>query len=159
MRQEALGLRSITDGEFRRDWWHLDFLAGFEGVTLRENPGPRFKDTEEQPPIATVTGKVRHVRPHMVEHFSFLKSITTRTPKMTIPSPSMLHLRGGRNAISREAYPSMDAFWADVAAAYRGAIRDLAQAGCTYLQLDDVSFAYLCDDKVRETCRDERRRP
>jgi 5-methyltetrahydropteroyltriglutamate--homocysteine methyltransferase len=89
----------------------------------------------------------------MVDHFEFLRSVTTRTPKMTIPSPSMLHLRGGRNAISRAAYPSLDEFWADVAHAYRAAIRDLAAAGCTYLQLDDVAFAYLCDPGIRETCR------
>jgi 5-methyltetrahydropteroyltriglutamate--homocysteine methyltransferase len=152
-RQEAVGLQSITDGEFRRDWWHLDFLAGFDGVTLKENPGPKFRDSQEQPPIATVTGRVRHVRPIMVDHFEFLRSVTTRTPKMTIPSPSMLHLRGGRNAISRAAYPSLDEFWADVAHAYRAAIRDLAAAGCTYLQLDDVAFAYLCDPGIRETCR------
>lgn len=152
-RQEAIGLKSITDGEFRRDWWHLDFLAGFDGVTLKENPGPKFKETEEQPPIATVTGRVRHVKPNMVDDFAFLKSVTTQTAKMTIPSPSMLHLRGGRGAISRDAYPSLDEFWADTAAAYRAAIAQFAAAGCTYLQLDDVAFAYLCDDKVRETCR------
>jgi len=152
-KQEAIGLQGITDGEFRRDWWHLDFLSRLEGVTLRENPGPKFGGTEEQPPIPTVTGKIRCAEPIMVEDFAFLKSATTQTAKMTIPSPSMLHLRGGRASISREIYPDIEAFWADVAAAYREAIAQLARAGCTYLQLDDVSFAYLCDPKIQANCR------
>jgi 5-methyltetrahydropteroyltriglutamate--homocysteine methyltransferase len=151
--QESIGLPSITDGEYRRDWWHLDFLAQLDGVTLRENPGPKFGGTEEQPPIATVTGKVRCTRPIMTDHFAFLRSATRRTAKFTIPSPSMLHLRGGRASISRAAYPDLAEFWADAAAAYRQAIGHLAAAGCTYLQLDDVAFAYLCDEKVRATCR------
>ena len=89
----------------------------------------------------------------MTEHFAFLKSVTRQTAKFTIPSPSMLHLRGGRNAISREAYPELDAFWADVALAYRDAIAHLGKAGCNYLQLDDTSFAYLCDEKIQANCR------
>jgi 5-methyltetrahydropteroyltriglutamate--homocysteine methyltransferase len=152
-RQESIGLRAVTDGEFRRDWWHLDFLAQLDGVKTIVNPGPRFGGTEEQPPIATVTGKVGCSRPIMVEHFAFLKSVAKATPKFTIPSPSMLHLRGGRNAISKEAYPDLGQFWTDVAAAYRQAIAYLAKAGCTYLQLDDTAFAYLCDPKIQETCR------
>ena len=149
-KQEAIGLQSITDGEFSRQWWHLDFLAQLEGVTLRENPGPRFGGTEEQPPIPIVTGKVRYAKPIMVDDFRFLKSATTRTAKFTIPSPSMLHLRAGRKGI---AYDDMDEFWADAAAAYRKALAAFAAAGCTYLQLDDVAFAYLCDPKIRETSR------
>jgi 5-methyltetrahydropteroyltriglutamate--homocysteine methyltransferase len=152
-RQESIGLQAVTDGEFRRDWWHLDFLGQLAGVALKENPGVKFGGTEEQPPIATVTGKVGCARPIFVEHFAYLKSVAKATPKLTIPSPSMLHLRGGRSAISREAYPDLEAFWDDVAAAYRAAIAHLGAAGCTYLQLDDVSFAYLCDPKVREGCR------
>jgi len=154
-RQEKIGLQSITDGEFRRDWWHLDFLARLEGVTLQENPGPKFKvaGQGEQPPIATVTGKIACSGPIMADHFAFLKSVTTRTAKMTIPSPSMLHLRGGRAAISSAVYPDLAEFWADVAAAYRVAIRHLADAGCRYLQLDDVAFAYLCDPKIQAACR------
>jgi 5-methyltetrahydropteroyltriglutamate--homocysteine methyltransferase len=152
-RQESIGLQAVTDGEFRRDWWHLDFLAQLEGVTTKENPGPKFGGTGEQPPIATVTGKVGCPTPIMVEHFAYLKRIAKATPKFTIPSPSMLHLRGGRNAISRQVYPDLEAFWDDVAAAYRKAIGYLAAAGCTYLQLDDTAFAYLCDPKIRENCR------
>ena len=154
-RQEAAGLQSITDGEFRRDWWHLDFLAQLDGVTLTENPGPKFKiaGRSEQPPIATVTAKIGCSGPIMAGDFAFLKSVTERTPKMTIPSPSMLHLRGGRAAISAQAYPDLAEFWHDVAAAYRVAIRHLADAGCRYLQLDDITFAYLCDPKIQATCR------
>ncbi|MFO1199700.1 MAG: 5-methyltetrahydropteroyltriglutamate--homocysteine S-methyltransferase [Burkholderiaceae bacterium] len=154
-RQEAIGLEGITDGEFRRDWWHLDFLAQLEGVELADNRGARFRfaGQDEQPPIASVTGKIACTRPIMAGHFAFLKSATSRTAKMTIPSPSMLHLRGGRAAISREAYPDLDGFWDDVAAAYRTAIRHLAEQGCTYLQLDDITFAYLCDPKIQENCR------
>ena len=152
-KQEAIGLQAVTDGEFSRDWWHLDFLAGFEGVTLRENPGPKFGGTEEQPPIPAVTGKLRYRKPVMVDDFAFLRSSTKKIAKFTIPSPSMLHLRAGRAGISREAYPDMDGFWQDAAAAYRAAIAAFAAAGCTYLQLDDVAFAYLCDPKIRENCR------
>jgi 5-methyltetrahydropteroyltriglutamate--homocysteine methyltransferase len=154
-RQEALGLQSVTDGEFRRDWWHLDFLAQLEGVELQHNEGPlfQFSGHSEQPPIATVVDRIECTRPIMAEHFEFLKSITTRTPKMTIPSPSMLHLRGGRKAISHEAYPELAEFWVDVAAAYRVAIGHLADAGCRYLQLDDITFAYLCDPKIQANCR------
>jgi 5-methyltetrahydropteroyltriglutamate--homocysteine methyltransferase len=156
-RQEAIGLQSITDGEFSRDWWHLDFLAQLEGVTLRENPEPnrgtKFGGVEEQPPIPIVTGKLRYQKEIMVGDFLFLKQATSRTAKYTLPSPSMLHLRAGRAGISRDAYPDMEAFWHDAAAAYRGAIAALAKAGCSYLQLDDVAFSYLCDPRIRENCR------
>jgi len=151
--QEAVGLQSITDGEFRRDWWHLDFMTQLDGVTAIANPGPKFGGTEEQPPIPSVTGKVGCSKPIMVNDFSFLKENTKQTAKFTIPSPAMLHLRGGRSSISKQVYPDLAEFWADTAAAYRKAIRYLADAGCTYLQLDDVSFSYLCDPKIRETAR------
>src|ERR1700704_2641546 len=121
-RQEAIGLEGVTDGEFRRDWWHLDFLSRLEGVTLRENPGAGWGGTEEQPPIPTVTGKLRYAKPIMVEDFSFLRKNTSKTAKFTIPSPSMLHLRGGRAGISRAAYPDLKEFWSDAAAAYRAAM-------------------------------------
>ncbi len=152
-RQESIGLAAVTDGELRREWWHLDFLKQLDGVTLRENPGPKFAGTGAQPPIATVTGKVRYRAPIMIEDFRFLRGATRGVAKLTIPSPSMLHLRGGRHAVSSEAYPDLEEFWADVAGAYRDAIAAFAAAGCTYLQLDDVGFAYLCDEKFRESCR------
>jgi 5-methyltetrahydropteroyltriglutamate--homocysteine methyltransferase len=151
-RQEAIGLRSVTDGEFRRDWWHLDFLTQMDGVASVVNTGPPFAGSEDQPPIATVVGNVGCSKPIMAADFTFLRSVATATPKMTIPSPSMLHLRGGRAAISRDVYPDLEEFWSDVAAAYRVAIAHLAAAGCTYLQLDDVAFAYLCDPRVRVAC-------
>ena len=151
-RQESVGLEAITDGEMRRDYWHLDFVKQLEGVTLKQAVGMTFQ-AEDVPPMATITGKVRLGKPIFTEHFAFLKSVTRKTPKLTIPAPAALHFRGGRNAISREVYPDLGEFWMDAAAAYRQAISAIAKAGCTYLQLDDVSFAYLCDPKVRENFR------
>ncbi|HEX6320568.1 MAG TPA: 5-methyltetrahydropteroyltriglutamate--homocysteine S-methyltransferase [Burkholderiales bacterium] len=152
-KQEAIGLQAVTDGEFSRDWWHLDFMAQLDGVTVTHNPGPKFAGTEEQPPIPAVTGKLAYSKPVMVDDFSFLKRLTKRTAKFTIPSPSMLHLRGGRASVSQQAYPDMQEFWHDAAAAYRAAIAAFAKAGCTYLQLDDVAFSYLCDPRIRDNCR------
>ncbi|HEY6451557.1 MAG TPA: 5-methyltetrahydropteroyltriglutamate--homocysteine S-methyltransferase [Steroidobacteraceae bacterium] len=152
-RQEAIGLQAITDGELRRDYWHIDFLRGLGGVTVATNPGLKFSGIDEQPPIATVTGRIGCPEPIMADDFAFLKSVTHRTAKYTIPSPSMLHLRGGRRGISSAVYPDMDEFWDEVGAAYRRAIRHFADRGCTYLQLDDVSFSYLCDAKFRAGCR------
>jgi 5-methyltetrahydropteroyltriglutamate--homocysteine methyltransferase len=100
-----------------------------------------------------VTGKVRHVKPIQLADFEFLRSVTSRTPKVTIPSPTMLHFRGGRGAISAEAYPQLDEFYADVATAYRTELAALGAAGCTYVQLDDTNLAYLCDEKMREGAR------
>ena len=152
-RQEAVGLQAVTDGEMRRDWWHLDFMVQLDGVTAVANPGPKFGGTEEQPPIPSVTGKVGCSKPIFVDAFSFLKKNTKQTAKLTIPSPAMLHLRGGRSSISKTVYPDLAEFWADTAAAYRKAIKQFADAGCTYLQLDDVSFSYLCDPKIQETAK------
>ena len=151
-RQEAIGLPVVTDGEYRRDFWHLDFLRRLEGVGTAPIPGRVFH-AEDVPPMPTVTDRVRCAGPIMTEDFGFLRSIATARPKLTIPAPAMLHLRGGRGAISRERYPDLAAFWEDVAAAYRAAIAHVAAAGCTYLQLDDVSFAYLCDPTVRDGLR------
>ena len=152
-RQESLGLPVATDGEFRRDFWHLDFLRRLEGVGTAPIPGAVFA-AEDVPPMPTVTGPLRCPGPIMTDHFAYLRAVArTAAPKLTIPSPAMLHLRGGRAAISREHYPDLAAFWADTAAAYRTAIDHIATAGCTYLQIDDVSFSYLCDPKVREGLR------
>jgi 5-methyltetrahydropteroyltriglutamate--homocysteine methyltransferase len=151
-KQESIGLQAVTDGELRRDYWHLDFTTSLDGVTPRAPVGMTF-NAEDVPPMATITGKVGCSKPIFVEHFRFLKSVTKATPKLTIPAPAALHFRGGRNAVSREAYPDLKEFWTDAAAAYRKAIAQIAAAGCTYLQLDDVSFAYLCDPKVRENFR------
>jgi len=152
--QEDLGLRGITDGEFRRTYFHIDFLTKLAGVTTKGGINVSFHsaggDVDFAPPVMQVTDKVRHDVPIQRADFEFLRSATTRTPKVSIPSPTMLHFRGGRGAISRDAYPDLDAFYADVALAYRAEIADLAAAGCTYLQLDDTNLAYLCDDKMRE---------
>ena len=153
-RQESIGLQAITDGEMRRDYWHLDFTTSLDGVTPKAPVGMTF-NADDVPPMATITGKLGCSKPIFVEHFRFLRSAARpgSTPKLTIPAPAALHFRGGRNAISREVYPDLKEFWADAAAAYRKAIAQVAAAGCTYLQLDDVSFAYLCDPKVRENFR------
>ena len=152
--QEDWGLQGITDGEFRRTFFHIDFLEKLEGVEVREGMAIKFRGATNSvdfaPPVLHVTGKLRHVQPIQLEDFLFLKSVTTRTPKVTIPSPTMLHFRGGRGAISREAYPDMDDFFTDVAKCYQAEIKTLADAGCTYLQLDDTNLAYLCDPKMRE---------
>ena len=158
--QEAAGLQGITDGEIRRGFWHVDFLTGFEGIKpTHSNYAVTFKgehgETAETRSMLVVDGKLRRRRPVAVEDFSFLRSVTTRTAKLCIPSPTYLHLRGGRKIVDRSAYPDMEGFWADVIAAYRAEIRDLAAAGCTYLQLDDVSFAYLCDETIRRQIKDD----
>jgi 5-methyltetrahydropteroyltriglutamate--homocysteine methyltransferase len=153
-KQESIGLRSITDGELRRDYWHIDFLRELNGVTIVAIPNlNRFGGTEEQPPMATVTGLIQCSKPVMVDAFAYLQGITSATAKVTIPSPSMLYMRGGRKAVSSAVYPDLAEFWHDVAVAYRTAIRYFAERGCTYLQLDDVSFAYLCDPRFRDGCR------
>jgi 5-methyltetrahydropteroyltriglutamate--homocysteine methyltransferase len=155
--QEDAGLQGVTDGEFRRTYFHIDFLEQLQGVETRGGLTAHFHgakgDVDFAPPVLHVTGKVRHVVPIQVADFEYLKSVTKHTPKVTIPSPTMLHFRGGRDAISRQAYPDLEAFFADVGAAYRAEIKALAAAGCTYLQLDDTNLAYLCDPKMREGAR------
>jgi 5-methyltetrahydropteroyltriglutamate--homocysteine methyltransferase len=155
--QEDLGLRGITDGEFRRTYFHIDFLTQLEGVETKGGIQVKFHsnsgDVDFAPPVMQVTGKVRHVKDIQRADFEFLQSVATRVPKVTIPSPTMLHFRGGRAAISREAYPDLEAFYADVAQAYRDELAALGRAGCTYVQLDDTNLAYLCDEKMREGAR------
>ena len=155
--QEDLGLPSITDGEFRRDWWHIDFLAGFDGVELSQEDDPyhgiQFKGTEAKPPTMFVTGKLRRSKPSMLSHFQFLKNIVKKgTPKFTMPSPAMLHARGDRSSI-KKTYPNQDHFWADLTQCYREEIADLYKAGCRYLQLDDTTIAMFGDPKVQEQFR------
>ncbi|HYL88824.1 MAG TPA: 5-methyltetrahydropteroyltriglutamate--homocysteine S-methyltransferase [Burkholderiales bacterium] len=148
-KQEAVGLQAVTDGEFRRDFWHLDFLKQLDGIELVPVTGMTF-NAQDVPPMVSVAGRIGCSRPIMVDHFAYLKSVAKRMPKFTMPSPGSAHFRGGRNAISRTVYPELEEFWADLGAAYRKAIRYLYDAGCRYLQLDDVGFSYLCDEKVRE---------
>lgn len=156
--QEDLGLKGITDGEFRRTYFHTDFLLQLDGVEEAGGTQVKFhqhggKELEYAPPVMKVTGKVAHSHAIQRRDFEFLASCTTRTPKVTIPSPTMLHFRGGRDAIDIAAYPDLDDFYADVSAAYRAEIAGLADAGCRYLQLDDTNLAYLCDETHRENAR------
>src|SRR6266699_3253704 len=150
--QEDVGLQAVTDGEFRRDWWHIDFIHGFDGVELAAGDAygdAKFKNTEEQPPFMTVKSRIRRTKPSMLEHFKFLKSIAKRTPKFTMPSPAMLHARGDRASL-KKTYPDLDEFWADLTRAYREEIADLYRAGCRYLQIDDTTIAMWGDPKVQE---------
>jgi 5-methyltetrahydropteroyltriglutamate--homocysteine methyltransferase len=155
--QEDLGLRGITDGEFRRTYFHIDFLEQLAGIETKGGLTVAFHSAggniDFAPPVMHIVSKVRHVKPIQLADFRFLQSVTTRTPKVTIPSPTMLHFRGGRGAISKDAYPDLDEFFADVAAAYRAELKALGDAGCTYVQLDDTNLAYLCDEKMREGAR------
>jgi len=153
-RQEAIGLSAVTDGEYRRGWWNHDFIGRLDGIELVvDAQSPRFVGSNEARLTPHVTGKVRRSRPLMVEHFAFLRSVAKATPKFCMPAPSVLYHRGGRTAINQEVYPDLAELWADVGRAYREEIRDLAAAGCTYLQIDDTSHSFLCDSRFRAACR------
>ncbi len=153
--QESVGMKSITDGEFRRTYFHIDFLAQMGGVKT-DIPVTviRADGTEElAPPVIKVVGKVQHTRDIQLADFQFLKQhiAVGSTAKVTIPSPTMLHFRGGRAGIDKQAYPELDpAFYDDVAKAYGAELHSLAAAGCTYVQMDDTNLAYLCDDRMRQ---------
>jgi len=150
-KQAAVGLRSATDGEFRRAMWHFDFLERLEGVeSFHTDHGIRFQGgIETEAKGLRVIGKVGFSTHPMLEHFRFLAQQTRATPKLTIPSPSVLHFRGGRRAVSPEVYPDMQEFYHDLGLAYAGAVRAFADAGCRYLQLDETNLAYLCDPEQR----------
>ena len=156
--QEDIGLRAVTDGEYRRKLWNVDFIKKFEGVVVKEGlaeeAGRSFQggdaNLQRSPTRFEVTGKLKRVREHEVENFKFTQSATKVTAKLSIPSPSVLHFRGGRGGVSQEAYPDMAEFFTDLARVYREEIQALAGAGCTYLQIDDTNFAYLCDLKMRD---------
>jgi 5-methyltetrahydropteroyltriglutamate--homocysteine methyltransferase len=156
--QEELGLKLATDGEYQRSSWHRDFLQQIGNVRMVENQLKlRFHthegDTEMTPPGFRIEGKLHRPKPIFLEHFKFLKSVCDVTPKITVPSPSNLHFRGGRQMVDAKAYPEMAAFFDDLARVYREEIADLAAAGCRYLQLDEVNFAYLCDPSLRAQVR------
>jgi len=157
-RQEGVGLKSVTDGEFRRTYFHIDFLERLQGVTVSGGIESRFKSGKGEvnfaPPSLSVTGKLRHVTDIQKPDFEFLKSVTHETPKVTIPSPTMVHFRGGRKTIDIEAYPEMTEFFEDLAQCYRDEIDSLYRAGCRYIQLDDTNLAYLCDPKLRAGARE-----
>jgi 5-methyltetrahydropteroyltriglutamate--homocysteine methyltransferase len=157
--QERVGLDAITDGEFRRAIFHVDFLKRIHGVSVSTSEYKvKFrgegKEIDFAPPVLGVSARLE--RPEggvAVEDFRFLKSVTSRTAKLCIPSPSMLHFRGGRGSVSKSAYPEIEEFFADLARIYREEVADLASAGCGYLQLDDTNLAYLCDPEHRERAR------
>jgi len=153
-KQEEIGLKLATDGEYRRSWWHFDFLEQLDGVEgFSPERGIQFHGVETKPRAVRVVGKIGFSGHPMLEHFKFLKAHTRLRPKMTIPSPSVLHFRSGRNGISKQVYPDIAAFFDDLAEAYRKAVRAFADAGCRYLQLDDTVWAYLCSAEQREEAR------
>lgn len=150
-KQEEIGLQAVTDGEFRRAFWNYDFLDALPGVEAYLGERKiKFQGPNPKPMMLRVTGKLGTFSTHpMIEHFKFVKANTRVTPKMTIPSPSSLHFRYGRDAVPESIYPDMNDFYRDLGQTYRKAVRAFADAGCRYLQLDEVNFAYLCDPKLR----------
>ena len=150
-KQEDVGLRSVTDGEFRRAFWNYDFLGRLNGVEAYLGERKiKFQGRQPKPMMLRVIGKLGADGAHpMIEHFKFVAAHAKATPKMTIPSPSSLHFRYGRDAVPASIYPAMDDFYRDLGESYRAVVRAFADAGCRYLQLDEVNFAYLCDPKLR----------
>jgi 5-methyltetrahydropteroyltriglutamate--homocysteine methyltransferase len=161
--QEEIGLHGITDGEYRRTIWHADFLRQIEGVSVKEGAADgdgvarKFRSGDREiarsPTRFYTTSHLKRSWGFETENFTYLASVTERTPKLCIPSPTILHMRGGRAAIDEQAYPDMEKFYADLARVYREEIHALADVGCTYLQLDDPNMAYLCDEKMRQSVR------
>jgi len=156
--QEQIGLNCVTDGEFRRGSWNKDFLAGFDNVVERPGNLKVFHRNPDGSPVSQVsawgvTGKIKRSHQIQVEDFKFLQSIAQTMPKTCMPSPTLLHFRGGRQAIDQAAYPDIDQFFADAAAAYRQEIDGLYAAGARYIQLDDTNFAYLCDPRFRDAAQ------
>jgi 5-methyltetrahydropteroyltriglutamate--homocysteine methyltransferase len=160
--QEDIGFQAITDGEYRRTIWNADFLRQFAGVTVKEGVAEqsgarKFKAGDEEiertPTRFEITSRLERRAGIETDNFKYLKSATRRTAKLCIPSPTILHMRGGRGAIDRRAYPDIEMFFADLARVYREEISALATLGCTYLQLDDPNMGYLCDEKMRESVR------
>jgi 5-methyltetrahydropteroyltriglutamate--homocysteine methyltransferase len=156
-RQSSTGLKVATDGEFRRSWWHFDFLKSLTGCELfHPTEGIQFAGVQTRHDAVRVIGKLDFPADHpMLDHFKFLKrhaEIAHVTAKMTIPSPAVLHFRGGRKLISKEVYPNLDDFFVDLARTYRKAVKAFYDAGCRYLQFDDTVWAYLCSqDELRKS--------
>ena len=154
-KQEEVGMQLTTDGEFRRSWWHFDFLDLLDGVESYEpSQGIQFTGVQTRARGVKVSGKLGFPASHpFVSHFKFLKDHTRVVPKMTIPAPSVLHFRGGRKNISKDVYPSLDTFFADLAQTYKDAVAAFYKAGCRYLQFDDTVWAYLCSQKELDLAR------
>ena len=155
-KQEEIGLQSATDGEFRRESWHMDFIYQLDGITKEAGHiAVKFHneqgDIEFTPAALHIDGKLGVSKTIFGDAFQFLQqTVNANVPKLTIPSPSMVHYRGGRAAIDPDVYPDLDSFWADLVAAYRDEVRRLGELGCTYLQFDDTSLAYMNDPHQRE---------
>ena len=160
--QGEVGLKSVTDGELRRQSWHMDFIYQLGGIqkvrdeTIKVAFHNKDKNLEWAPPSAHVTAPISLPETIFADAFTFLRDNVAegQTPKLTIPSPSMVHYRGGRSAISADVYPDLTQFWDDLAAAYAKEIKQLHALGCRYLQLDDTSLAYLNDPVQREHVKD-----
>ncbi len=152
--QESVGLEGITDGELRRDYWHLDFLTRIGGVEFEEGHNPLKWHREDGvelewvPPEVKVHARLNRSQPIQLDDFKFLKSATSRTAKVCIPSPSMMIVQGGEKVIDPKIYPDPDLFFSDLSRVYAQEIADLAAAGCKYVQLDDTFLAFLCDEKI-----------
>jgi 5-methyltetrahydropteroyltriglutamate--homocysteine methyltransferase len=150
-KQEEVGLKATTDGEFRRSWWHLDFLWGLDGVERHVmESGVAFAAVKTRAEGVQISGKIGFSSHPMIEHYKFVADHTKATPKITIPAPSALYGRPTATPINRSVYPDNDAMFHDLGQAYRKAVRAFADAGCRYLQLDEVFIAMLCDDNYRE---------
>src|SRR5262245_13214270 len=151
-KQESIGLHSVTDGEFRRAFWNYDFLGKLDGAEAYLGERKiKFQGPQPKPMMLRVIGKLGAFDGHpMLDHFRFVKQHTKATPKMTIPSPSSMHFRYGRDAVPESIYPDMADFYRDLGTVYRKTVRAFADAGCRYIQLDEVNFTYLCDPKLRE---------
>jgi 5-methyltetrahydropteroyltriglutamate--homocysteine methyltransferase len=163
-RQEEIGLRGVTDGEFRRAWWHLDFFQGIAGLSIHEGQYAATFRKEGgtvalKPQRIVVDRKISRPKPIQLADFAYLKSVARASAKVSIPSPAWLYVRSGRENVSKEAYPDLAEFGADLARVYAEEIADLAAAGCTYLQLDETNFASLCDPQMREDFKARGRDP
>jgi 5-methyltetrahydropteroyltriglutamate--homocysteine methyltransferase len=154
-KQEEVGLKLATDGEFRRSWWHFDFFGMLDGVKIYElDHGIQFQGVQTKPKSIRVVGKIGFSDHPMLEHFKFLKAHTKVVPKMTIPSPTVMHFRLEPGAVAKDAYPDRDAIFDDLATAYQKAVRAFYDAGCRYLQFDDTAWAYLCSQEEMKKAKD-----
>jgi 5-methyltetrahydropteroyltriglutamate--homocysteine methyltransferase len=154
-KQEEIGLKLATDGEFRRSWWHFDFLGMLDGVELYEaDQGIQFQGVQTKAQSLRIVGKLGFSDHPMVEHFKFLKSHTRLTPKMTIPAPPVLHFRLAKDGISKKVYPDLDGFFHDLGETYKKAVKAFYDAGCRYLQFDDTVWAYLCSQEELRKARE-----
>ena len=154
-KQEEIGLKLATDGEFRRSWWHFDFLGMLDGVELYEaDQGIQFQGVQTKAHSLRIVGKLGFSDHPMVEHFKFLKSHTRLTPKMTIPAPPVLHFRLAKDGISKKVYPDLDGFFHDLGETYKKAVKAFYDAGCRYLQFDDTVWAYLCSQEELRKARE-----